>query len=62
MRSEGGTTPNVIRCVGHQKAALFGSVLGEDSLGEFCQYMLPSFIYFVNNNCMFFIAEMRGAR
>jgi UDP-sugar transporter A1/2/3 len=31
------------------------SVLHEGSVSEFFAYMMPSFIYFVNNNCIFFI-------
>jgi len=33
------------------------SVLHEDSLAEFFSYMTPSFIYFINNNCIFFILQ-----
>jgi UDP-sugar transporter A1/2/3 len=34
-----------------------GAVLNEDSLAEFFSYMLPAAIYFVNNNCIFFILQ-----
>jgi len=34
-----------------------GSVLHEESLAEFFSYMAPSFIYFINNNCIFFILQ-----
>ena len=33
------------------------SVLHEGSLAEFFSYMIPSFIYFINNNCIFFILQ-----
>jgi len=33
------------------------SVLHEDSFVEFFSYMTPSFIYFINNNCIFFILQ-----
>ena len=33
------------------------SVLTEDSLCEFFSYLLPAAIYFVNNNCIFFILQ-----
>jgi len=33
------------------------AVLNEDSLAEFFSYMLPAAIYFVNNNCIFFILQ-----
>lgn len=33
------------------------SILAEDSLSEFCSYIIPSFIYFINNNCIFFILQ-----
>jgi len=33
------------------------AVLNEDSLSEFFSYMLPAAIYFVNNNCIFFILQ-----
>ena len=32
-------------------------VLHEDSLLEFFSYATPSFIYFINNNCIFFILQ-----
>ena len=33
------------------------SVFHEDSLVEFFSYATPSFIYFINNNCIFFILQ-----
>lgn len=33
------------------------SLLHEESFTEFFSYMLPAVIYFVNNNCMFFILQ-----
>ena len=33
------------------------SVLHEDSVTEFVSYVIPAAIYFVNNNCMFFILQ-----
>jgi len=33
------------------------SILHEDSLCEFFSYMLPAAIYFINNNCIFFILQ-----
>merc|ERR1719446_1027261 len=33
------------------------AVLHEDSFSEFFSYLTPSFIYFINNNCTFFILQ-----
>ena len=33
------------------------ALLHDDSLTEFCSYIIPSFIYFINNNCIFFILQ-----
>lgn len=33
------------------------NILHEDSLVEFISYATPSFIYFINNNCIFFILQ-----
>ena len=33
------------------------AILNDDSLTEFCSYIIPSFIYFINNNCIFFILQ-----
>ena len=32
-------------------------LLQEDWLSEFFSYLIPSFIYFINNNCLFFILQ-----
>ena len=32
-------------------------ILHEDSVSEFFSYVVPSFIYFINNNCLFFILQ-----
>lgn len=37
--------------------ALENGVLHEDSLFEFFSYATPSFVYFINNNCIFFILQ-----
>uniref|UniRef100_A0A7S0L5G4 CMP-sialic acid transporter n=1 Tax=Coccolithus braarudii TaxID=221442 RepID=A0A7S0L5G4_9EUKA len=33
------------------------ALLSDDSVAEFFSYMLPALIYFVNNNCLFFILQ-----
>jgi len=33
------------------------SILHDDSLSEFFSYLLPAAIYFINNNCIFFILQ-----
>ena len=38
-------------------AGKVSSILHEDSLTEFASYIIPSFIYFINNNCIFFILQ-----
>jgi len=40
-----------------QRAQQHFQLCHEQALGEFLTYMLPALIYFVNNNCLFFILQ-----
>jgi UDP-sugar transporter A1/2/3 len=40
-----------------KSSGTIGSVLHDESLSEFASYLLPAGIYFVNNNCIFFILQ-----
>ena len=48
---------SIVLLVQQCAAGKVSSILHDDSLLEFASYIIPSFIYFINNNCIFFILQ-----